>query len=234
MPGITTYPLSPTAGFAGQIADEAPRYVTASGINKEAAALQFGLAVKKGTNEDEILLPTAAGDLIAGISVHRHDVNTIGATSWLSDAGIPVGDRADILRKGVIFVKVEEAVVQGDKAYSRFQPGTAAGAVNDQKGAWRKSADTLVAWAISTAYTVGQRRVNGGNLYEVITAGTSAGSGGPSGTGSDITDGTVHWKYVAAAATGASARAMNGAYYLKGAASGGIAPLYFNFSTANG
>ena len=57
-----------------------------------------------------------------------------------------------------------------------------------------------VAWAISTAYvaTVGSRSVvtNGGLAYICITAGTSAGSGGPTGTGLDITDGTVHWRYL--------------------------------------
>ncbi len=55
------------------------------------------------------------------------------------------------------------------------------------------------AWAASTAYTVGQRRLNGGNAYECITAGTSAGSGGPTTTVADITDGTAHWKYLAVA-----------------------------------
>ena len=56
----------------------------------------------------------------------------------------------------------------------------------------------LTAWASSTAYTLATRRTNGGNAYQVITAGTSAGSGGPTGTGSDITDGTVHWQYLGA------------------------------------
>ncbi len=169
MPGITSYPTTMTSGFAGQIADEAPRYI-ASAICKETSPCPFGLGVKKGTNEDEALLPTATGDVLIGISVHRHDVNTIGSSAWATAAGIPVGDRFDLLKEGVVYVKVEEAVVQGDKAYVRF----ASGAGGTQLGSWRKSADT------------------------------------------------------------ATARAVNGAYYLKGAASGGIAPLYFNFSTAAG
>ena len=53
------------------------------------------------------------------------------------------------------------------------------------------------AWAASTAYVVGDRRTNdSGKVYECITAGTSAGSGGPTGTTSDITDNTAHWKYL--------------------------------------
>lgn len=57
---------------------------------------------------------------------------------------------------------------------------------------------TLTAWAGTTAYTVGALRRNGGNVYQCITAGTSAGSGGPTTTATDITDGTAHWRYIAA------------------------------------
>lgn len=54
------------------------------------------------------------------------------------------------------------------------------------------------AWAISTAYAVGDRRRNGGTqrVYECTTAGTSAGAGGPTTTASAITDGTVVWRYL--------------------------------------
>lgn len=57
------------------------------------------------------------------------------------------------------------------------------------------STSRMVEWAAATAYTLTTERFKGTNAYRVITAGTSAGSGGPSGTGSDITDGTVHWEY---------------------------------------
>lgn len=55
------------------------------------------------------------------------------------------------------------------------------------------------AWIASTAYSVGDRVVNGGNQYQCTTAGTSAGSGGPSGTGTGISDGTAVWSFEAAA-----------------------------------
>lgn len=54
-------------------------------------------------------------------------------------------------------------------------------------------------WAASTAYTVGQEVSNGGNIYACTTAGTSAASGGPTGTGTGITDGTAVWSYVGTA-----------------------------------
>lgn len=58
--------------------------------------------------------------------------------------------------------------------------------------------ETAPAWTISTAYSVvGTLVSNGGNVYRVVTAGTSAGSGGPTGTGNAITDNTVVWAFVA-------------------------------------
>ncbi len=53
-------------------------------------------------------------------------------------------------------------------------------------------------WAGSRAYALGEQAHNGGNLYRVTTAGTSAASGGPTGTGASITDGTVTWTFVQA------------------------------------
>jgi len=55
-----------------------------------------------------------------------------------------------------------------------------------------------VAWAASTAYALNDNVGNDTSpikIYKCITAGTSAGSGGPTGTGSDITDGGAHWAY---------------------------------------
>lgn len=62
---------------------------------------------------------------------------------------------------------------------------------------------TATAWAPTTGYsaTVGSRSVvtnDGGRYYICTTAGTSAGSGGPTGTGTDIVDGTVHWRHLSA------------------------------------
>lgn len=60
-------------------------------------------------------------------------------------------------------------------------------------------------WAGSTAYSVlGQLVANGGNIYRLRTGGTSASSGGPTGTtpGAVITDGTCEWTYYSAAAAG--------------------------------
>lgn len=52
------------------------------------------------------------------------------------------------------------------------------------------------AWAISTAYVIGDIRKNNSAIFYCTIGGTSAGSGGPSGQGTAIVDGTVTWRFV--------------------------------------
>jgi uncharacterized phage protein gp47/JayE len=59
-----------------------------------------------------------------------------------------------------------------------------------------KTITALTAWAALTAYVAGDRRTNASRAYICITPGTSAGATGPTTTSADITDGTVHWKYL--------------------------------------
>lgn len=55
----------------------------------------------------------------------------------------------------------------------------------------------VTAWQASHAYSLNALVSNSGAVYKVTTAGTSAGSGGPSGTGGSIADNTVVWAYQA-------------------------------------
>lgn len=50
--------------------------------------------------------------------------------------------------------------------------------------------------APTTAYASGVRRTNDARTWLVITSGTTSGGAGPTGTGQDVTDGTVHWRYL--------------------------------------
>jgi len=91
-----------------------------------------------------------------------------------------------------------------------------------------------VAWAINHAYNQGDLVTNDtGKLYVCITSGTSAGSGGPTGTAADITDNTVHWMYAGAGGAGV---ASNDAivYNLKLLTDGFITPVLDTSSTLQG
>jgi uncharacterized phage protein gp47/JayE len=84
--------------------------------------------------------------------------------------------------------------------------GTVVSAAGASKVATNAAATiaTLAAWAPSTAYAVGDLKTNDtGKIYSVTavpagqTTGLSAGSGGPTGTGTAITDNQLTWRYVA-------------------------------------
>lgn len=75
------------------------------------------------------------------------------------------------------------STVSTGQQFKHIDPGTIAAAT---------------AWVGTTAYVAGNRRKNSGNVYLCITDGTSAGSGGPTTTDADITDGTAHWRFLGA------------------------------------
>lgn len=51
------------------------------------------------------------------------------------------------------------------------------------------------AWAASTVVPTGAKRTNGANIYNATVGGTTAASGGPTGTGASIADNTVTWAW---------------------------------------
>lgn len=111
-------------------------------------------------------------------------------SDWLSNPSGGVGSLAGT------WSGTGAAAAGAGTAAGHFEILESTGTTCHQQGTVTHGGNT--AWAGSTAYVVGQRRVNNGNLYQCSTAGTSASSGGPTGTGSGITDGTAAWNYVSA------------------------------------
>lgn len=127
----TSYLDTLVPGIAGQLADLSyKRAVT--GINKQGAAIPFGVAMTKATGDGCYDLPNAVGDKVYGIALHSHDVDLTGLTGT---QGIPIDGDFNLLEEGVAYVLVEEAVVDGDPVYVRY----AAGAGGTQLGAFRKT-----------------------------------------------------------------------------------------------
>lgn len=83
-------------------------------------------------------------------------------------------------------------------------------------------APLATAWAVNTAYSLGQVVKNSSNIYRCTTAGTSAASGsGPTTLGAGITDGSAAWKGVG--------QFVNG-FMLTNAAAAGGSIVYWGFS----
>jgi len=196
-------------GIAGQIAD-LNRFDSVSANLEGSANIPFGVGLKKGVNQDGYTLPASAADLIEGVAIHSQAINNIGFGALVPyNVGVFPGQMFSVLRQGYIYVLVEEAVVAHGPVYCRFQPST--------NFAWSAGP-----WAPNTAYIVAQQVTNYGNLYKVVTAGTSGAQGGPpsggpssgsgiggtsvggpTGTAAAISDGApgsaVVWSYVGAA-----------------------------------
>ena len=79
---------------------------------------------------------------------------------------------------------------------------TAAGSFVESGFTTTPSVTSDTAWQASTAYAVGDVVSNDSDkVYTCDTAGTSAGSGGPTGTGANITDGGARWDYTRTGST---------------------------------
>lgn len=147
----TAYPLIMPVALAGLIADLDQGFYITTGLNEEVVVLPFGLGLSKvgATVDDGYKLPALVGSVIAGIGAFSQGMNNIGSVGWPATGGIPAARAVpfNVLRRGSVWVKVEEAVVAYDIAFCRY----AAGAGGTQLGAWRKSADTATAATVKGA-----------------------------------------------------------------------------------
>jgi uncharacterized phage protein gp47/JayE len=114
-----------------------------------------------------------AQDTLAGITGTIRHLARASTTTVLA-----VGTPGTVLLSGRVFSVVGSGV--------RFASG----------------ADTTLAaataWAGSTTYATGAIVTNAGKVFYATTGGASAASGGPTGTGAGITDGTVVWRCLGA------------------------------------
>lgn len=139
----TSYSLNQGVAFAGMLADLSFKRVV-TGVNKEGAAIPFGVGVVGTATADEYDLPDAGGDKITGIVVHSHDVDQRALTGV---QGVPIDGTMNVLAEGVVWVVTDEAVAVGDPVYCRH---TANGGAT-QLGAFRNDADTANATLVKGA-----------------------------------------------------------------------------------
>jgi hypothetical protein len=128
---------------------------------------------------------------------------TYGTADTLHVRDFNAKGNARIDDSSAIQAALDAAAAQGKLLV--FEPRTYAVAFSlnvkcqlDGRGAYLQAAP-YPNWVPFTMYTVGQRRQNCANAYVCIVAGVSAGKCGPTMTSADITDGTVHWQYLASA-----------------------------------
>lgn len=130
----TSVAESMTAAFAGMVADSSPNKDVRSYVSEEASAeIPFGVMVGQGTLDDQCLLLAAITDKMIGVVVHSH---AYAKDVELGTTGIKPKMTVGVMKKGVVWVYVEEAVTPASTVLCR---AVAAGA--EKAGAFRDTAD---------------------------------------------------------------------------------------------
>lgn len=125
MPVQTTYDVAPAVAVAGKLACRmADAQVDTMFSGESSAKVLFGRAVMYGSATDgkNAKLPVAETAQIAGIVCHLETYEN-GENGELTATGVAPGGKLNVLRKGVIWVKVEDAVVPGDRLWVRGVAG---------------------------------------------------------------------------------------------------------------
>lgn len=139
----TSYSVNADQAFAGMLAEfDNTTKSSISRANETGSAVAYGKPAVAGTDPtSQFLLPSGAGDLFLGITVHRH------GSEDPTDDGIADDEPAELLRRGKIWVIAKTAVDVGDQVYwdHTTNPGT-----------WRNDATTAVEvtqakWATATS-----------------------------------------------------------------------------------
>jgi len=141
----TTYNTDPAVGFRGMLADPNDDAFIITLANGAAAAVGFGIMVKRdATNpESQFDIFSATGQDPVGILVHTHcqqDPSLAGAL------GVALLETAGVVRRGRIWVVTEEAIAVTDDVYFRHTSGT-----GTEIGAFRNDADTASCDQITNA-----------------------------------------------------------------------------------
>ena len=141
------YSVNMAVAQAGAKYDISPMQDVMSKHNPVDEILLGVAVVKSSEDDDAIKLPAASTDITVagrclGVAIRKMDM----ASALSSPSVYPVKSSVPVMKKGRVWVKVEEAVAPNDPVYVRFAAGT-----GTQKGAFRASADTATAALLAGA-----------------------------------------------------------------------------------
>ena len=120
----------------------------------------------------------------------EHAIIALLAMRLAEDYGVPIGPvLASDAKNGWTAIQAAHFVVPE----SRFDRAIASTGPDLADSYIFGDTSNYAQWQADTVYEARTFAVNEANLYEVVTGGTSASSGGPTTTETEITDGTVVW-----------------------------------------
>lgn len=153
----TSYTVAPAAAYAGMLADDSENDIMTM-VNAEASlSMPFGNVVAFKTSspasDKDAIRPASGSTKLAGILVHSHDYARTftlpdGTTAGeLDSTGVVAGAEISVLWRGTIWVKVQQAVVVGDRLFVCHTANTVY-TVAGQVGNADESSNTVDATAI--------------------------------------------------------------------------------------
>lgn len=142
----TSYSVDPALAFRGMLGDPNDDSFAIPLANGAAAAQGFGIMVRRdATNpEDQFDVFSATGQAPVGVLVHTQAQQN---PDLAGDLGVDLLEPASVLRRGRIWVAVEEAITVGDDVYFRHT----AGGGGSEIGAFRNDADTATCDQVTNA-----------------------------------------------------------------------------------
>lgn len=168
----TSYSVNAADAFAGMLDLNLQNPDILSRFNEDAAKVGYGLMVRQGTAPEEFDIFSATAQDALGVTVHEHTEKAAGTGTATEIAAS--GGKAGILRKGRIWVVVEEAVALTDGVFYRHTTGT-----GTEIGAFRTDRDgvpqvtTLTPTAVNdTQYAV--RVIIEGTAYNFSVTGDAS------------------------------------------------------------
>jgi hypothetical protein len=139
----TSYNITQGLPFAGILGEEGYPSMIRNGRNAGSVNISPGCFVTNNAagDFDNLKAFAVAADVVAGIAVHRHSVNPIGA-AFANGEGIPVGDRFDVLVKGTVWMIAEGTIATTNAYTALFVRAVANGAGKLNLGALTATSDT--------------------------------------------------------------------------------------------
>lgn len=156
----TSYSLLMEQAIAGLLADSGYKDAW-SAVNAEASAeIPFGVMVARGSTENKCIKLVDTNSVLLGVHIFS---NEYAKDQELGSTGIKPGVMMNILRKGRIWVVVEEIVAKDEPCYVRY---TASGG-NTTIGAFRNDDDTSKAKLVPGARFIAATTGAGLALVEI-------------------------------------------------------------------
>jgi hypothetical protein len=167
----TSVGARPSIGVPGDISSFQDGDVPAV-VNKEASnEIAFGLMMKKGTADNDVLRCSSLTDVLAGVAVRAHDFARGGE---LGDTGVKPGCVFGALRKGRVFVTTEDAVTKSSEVHARMVAGQGGAALVVPDFTFTAEADTDLATAVGHGLITGDGPFRVSNSGGALPTGISA------------------------------------------------------------